>query len=312
MNRRIFVKGLGFSALALGSGRLALAQKKTAPQISITMDDFFWQNAVHQTATQRNQAILGALKTHSIKAAMFVIGRNVESDEGKQLLSEWNKAGHLIGNHTYSHQSLNSPSMALQTYQEDTLRAEAILKSFSKFEKLFRFPMLKEGETVEKRDGFRTFLKQHGYRVGHVTIDSADWAISPRLQERLKTNPAADLKPYRDFYLEHMWDRAQYYDSLAKSVLGRPVKHALLVHFNLLNGLFMGDLIEMFKSKGWKWIDADDAFEDPVYAAKPNVLPAGESIIWALAKADGTIAKSLKYPAEDGNDVVEQMKKLGL
>ncbi len=312
MNRRSFVKGLGLSALALSSSRLALAQKKTAPRISITMDDFFWQNAVHQTANQRNQAILGALKTHSIKAAMFVIGRNVESDEGKQLLSEWNKAGHLIGNHTYSHQSLNSPSMKLETYQEDTLRAEAILKSFSRFQKLFRFPMLNAGDTAETRDGFRTFLKQHGYRVGHVTIDSADWAISPRLQERLKSNPSADPKPYRDFYLEHMLDRAQYYDSLAVRVVGRPVKHTLLTHYNLLNGLFLGDLIEMFKSKGWQWIDADDAFDDPVYSAKPEVLPAGESIIWALAKADGTIAKSLKYPAEDGNHVVEQMKKLGL
>ena len=312
MNRRQFNKVLGLSALALGANRLGFAQKNVAPQISITMDDFFWQDAIYQTATQRNQAILGALKNHSIKAAMFVIGRNVETDEGKQLLAEWNSAGHLIGNHTYSHQNFNSPSMTLQNYQEDTLRAEAILKSFSRFQKYFRFPMLKEGDTVEKRDGFRSFLKQHDYRVGHVTIDSADWAITPRLQERIKGNPSTDVKPYRDFYLAHMWDRAQYYDSLARRVLGRPVKHALLVHFNLLNGLFMNDLIEMFKSKGWEFVDAEDAFTDPVYAAKPNVLPAGESIIWALAKADGTIAKSLKYPAEDGNDVVEQMKKLGL
>jgi len=312
MNRRQFNKVLGLSALALGANRLGFAHKNVAPKISITMDDFFWQDAIYQTATQRNQAILGALKNHSIKAAMFVIGRNVETDEGKQLLAEWNSAGHLIGNHTYSHQNFNSPSMTLPNYQEDTLRAEAILKSFSRFQKYFRFPMLKEGDTVEKRDGFRSFLKQHDYRVGHVTIDSADWAITPRLQERIKANPSTDVKPYRDFYLAHMWDRAQYYDSLARRVLGRPVKHALLVHFNLLNGLFMNDLIEMFKSKGWEFVDAEDAFTDPVYAAKPNVLPAGESIIWALAKADGTIAKSLKYPAEDGNDVVEQMKKLGL
>lgn len=312
MNRRSFVKGLSLSALALSSGQLSLAQKKSAPQISITMDDFVWQNAVHLSATHRNQAILSALKTHSLKAAMFVIGRNVESDEGKQLLGEWNKAGHIIANHTYSHQNFNSPSMTLQAYQDDTLRAEKILKSFSRFQKLFRFPMLKEGDTIEKRDGFRAFLKQHDYRVGHVTIDSADWAISPRLQERLKVDPSAALKPYRDFYLEHMFDRATYYDSLALRVLGRPVKHTLLVHFNLLNGLFLGDLIDMFKSKGWQFIDAENAFTDPIFDAKPNVLPAGESIVWALAKADGTIAKTLKYPAEDGDDVVEQMKKLGL
>jgi len=275
------------------------------------MDDFNWQNAVYQSAVARNRSILSTLNAHSIKAALFVVGRNVENEEGQQLLDEWNKAGHLIGNHTYSHQNLNSPSMKLDTYTADIAKAETLLKTFSRFQKYFRFPMLKEGDTAAKRDGVRTFLSEHGYRVGHVTIDTSDWVITSRLSDRLAKDPSADVKPFRDFYLEHMWDRAQYYDSLARRVLGRPVKHTILMHYNLLNGLVLGDLIEMFKSKGWKFIDASEALADPVFSAKPKVLPAGESIVWALAKANGTIA-SLKYPAEDGNDVVEQMKKRGL
>src|SRR5437764_165344 len=42
----------------------------------------------------------------------------------------------------------------------------------------------------------------------------------------------------------------EYYDPLARRVLGRPVKHMVLVYFNLLNGLLLCDLIEMFKLKG--------------------------------------------------------------
>ena len=61
-----------------------------------------------------------------------------------------------------------------------------------------------------------------------------------------------------------MWDRAQYYDSLAKTTVGRSVKHTLLMHFNLLNALFLDDLLKMFKSKGWQLINAEDAFSDPV------------------------------------------------
>jgi peptidoglycan/xylan/chitin deacetylase (PgdA/CDA1 family) len=312
MNRRNFTKLLGLSAIALGTREVQALQNASGPQISITMDDFSWQNAVHQNASERNKAILNTLKAHSHKAALFVIGRNVEADEGKKLLAEWNDAGHLIGNHTYSHQNLHGPSMTVPAYTADILRAEALLKDSSSFKKYFRFPMLKEGDTVEKRDGVRSFLDKYKYQVGHVTIDTADWAISPRLTERLKSQPSADLKPYRDFYLEHIWDRAQYYDTLARRVLGRQIKHTLLVHYNLLNGLFLDDLMNLFEAKGWRFVDAQDAFTDPVFAAKPNVLPAGESIVWALAKADGTIAKSLKYPAEDGNDVVEQMKRLGL
>jgi len=312
MNRRQFTKILGLSAAALTMSRPAGAQPSEIPQISITMDDFNWQNAVYQSAVARNRSILSTLNAHSIKAALFVVGRNVENEEGQQLLDEWNKAGHLIGNHTYSHQNLNSPSMKLDTYTADIAKAETLLKTFSRFQKYFRFPMLKEGDTAAKRDGVRTFLSEHGYRVGHVTIDTSDWVITSRLSDRLAKDPSADVKPFRDFYLEHMWDRAQYYDSLARRVLGRPVKHTILMHYNLLNGLVLGDLIEMFKSKGWKFIDASEALADPVFSAKPEVLPAGESIVWALAKANATIAPSLKYPAEDGNDVVEQMKKLGL
>ena len=312
MNRRQFTKILGLSAAALTMSRPAGAQPSETPQISITMDDFNWQNAVYQSAVARNRSILSTLNAHSIKAALFVVGRNVENEEGQQLLDEWNKAGHLIGNHTYSHQNLNSPSMKLETYTADIAKAETLLKTFSRFQKYFRFPMLKEGDTAAKRDGVRTFLSEHGYRVGHVTIDTSDWVITSRLSDRLAKDPSADVKPFRDFYLEHMWDRAQYYDSLARRVLGRPVKHTILMHYNLLNGLVLGDLIEMFKSKGWKFIDASEALADPVFSAKPEVLPAGESIVWALAKANATIAPSLKYPAEDGNDVVEQMKKLGL
>jgi peptidoglycan/xylan/chitin deacetylase (PgdA/CDA1 family) len=312
LNRRDFAKLLGLTALAAGFNTVPALARKPAPQFSITMDDFFWQNAVKLTGAERNQAILDIFHKHSTKVALFVVGRNIEEDQGKQLLSAWNKAGHIIGNHTYSHQALSASNTDVKAYEADILRAEALLKEFSQFRKYFRFPALREGETAAKRDEIRAFLAAHGYRTGHVTIDNSDWAIDRRLIARLEKDPSADVKPYRDFYLEHMWARADYYDQLAHRVLGRPVKHTMLVHFNLLNALFLNDIIEMLQAKGWKLIDAEDAFTDPVFAAKPNVLPAGESIIWSLAKEKGTIAKSLRYPAEDGEYEEARMNKLGL
>lgn len=312
MNRRTFTKTLGLSVAALGLGGVpALACKRLIPY-AITMDDFHWTNAVKLTATERNEAILGTLRANTNKAALFVIGRNIDSAEGKELLAPWDKAGHMIGNHTYSHREYSAPETDVAAYQEDVLRAEALLKEFPRFRKFFRFPMLKEGETVEKRDAMRTFLAQHGYRNGHVTIDNSDWAIDQRLTARIRKDPAADLKPYRDFYLEHVWARAQYYDALARRVVGRPISHTVLIHFNLLNGLFLGDLIEMFKRKGWQLIDADEAFTDRVFASNPKVVPAGESIVWSLAKEKRKIAKSLRYPAEDAVYEKARMDKLGL
>lgn len=311
MKRREFTKILGISTVALASGNVKLAATPS-PKIALTMDDFNWNNSIKLNPEQRNDAILGALGRYSIEAALFVIGRNIESERGKTLLSDWDKAGHLIGNHTYSHRNYHAPEMTTAEFYQDILRAEELLKAFPRFRKWFRFPMLKEGDTVAKRDELRASLAQHGYRMGYVTIDNSDWLIEQRLQKKLEKDADANLKPYRDFYLEHMWARAQYYDSLAHKVAGRAVKHTILVHFNLLNALFMGDLMEMFKSKGWQWIDAEEAFADPVFNAMPKIVPAGQSIIWALAKASGKIDKNLRYPAEDGDYENARMNKLGL
>jgi peptidoglycan/xylan/chitin deacetylase (PgdA/CDA1 family) len=310
MNRREFTRTLGLAAAAFSLPRIGRAS--TAPrQFAITMDDFAWHNAVHLTAEDRNRAILDVLSAQRAKAALFVVGENAEEERGKTMLKKWDDAGHIIGNHTYSHRSLSS-RITIAGYEQDILRAEAVLKDFKQFRRLFRYPLLKEGDTAVKRDRVHAFLKRQGYRIGHVTIDNSDWAIDQRLKVRLQKDPNANTKPYRDFYLEHMWDRAQYYDALGKRVLGRPVKHTVLTHFNLLNGLFLGELIEMFKSKGWQLIDAKDAFTDPVFQAEPKILPAGESIVWSLAKAAGKIPMSLRYPAEDGDYENARMDKLGL
>ena len=313
MKRRDFTKLIGMSGLALGLGDVpAFACERLPVLFSITMDDFYWQNNVKLTGAERNQAILEALKKHRTKAALFVIGRNIEDEEGKKLLNAWDQAGHMIANHTYSHRNLNAPDADVKAYQDDILQADALLKQYPRFRKFFRFPFLKEGDTVAKRDSVRAFLAEHGYRNGHVTIDASDWYIDQRLIARLKENPAANVTPYRNYYLRHMWERATYYNSLARRVTDYQIRHTMLIHFNLLNALFLGDLIAMFIKKGWMPIDAELAFNDKVFAAQPNVLPAGESLIWSLAKENNAIAKSLRYPAEDSRYEAARMNKLGL
>jgi len=313
MNRRDFTGTLGMGAIAFALGRAKGSSAASSPQVAITMDDFTWSaNTVRLTADERNRAILAALGAHAVKAALFVRTSNIDNDEGKALLKNWDTAAHLIGNHTYSHWSYNSPRITSTAFEQDILRSEKLLTDFPRFQKIFRFPYLKEGDTAAKRDAMRSFLVAHGYRTGHVTIDASDWVVDDRLRKRLTKDPAANLVPYRDFYLAHMWDRALYYDDLSRKVLGRTVKHTILTHFNLLNALFLGDLMQMFKSKDWELIDAEDSFTDPIFAAKPNIVPAGESIIWALAKETGKFEKLLRYPGEDGDYETARMDKLGL
>lgn len=310
MRRRQFTKLLGSSAAALALGGVPSAAS-AKPQVAITMDDFGLFGETDAEKLENSRAILAALRSRSnLKAAAFICGRNVDNDLGKRVLQAWNDAGHIIANHTYSHWYYHKRSV--EEFETDILRCEDLIKSFPRFTKLFRFPMLKEGDTVERRDKLRSFLKERGYKTGSVTIDASDWYVDQRLRERLKQNPKAGLNGFRQFYLDHIWERAVYYDGLSRRALGRSVKHTLLVHHNLLNKLFLGDLLAMFERKGWKLIDAAEAFSDPVFNAEPKILPAGESVIWALTKESGKFDRDLRYPGEDSEYEKPKMDKLGL
>jgi peptidoglycan-N-acetylglucosamine deacetylase len=311
MNRRTFVKTLGIGAAVMSTRKIAAPFSASAPQIAITIDDFNLFRASPAVAEKRNRTLLAALRAHSnLKAAAFIVGKHVDSETGKNLVREWGADGHMIGNHTYSHWLYHNRTF--DEFASDVMRCEAVIKDLPGFTKRFRFPLLKEGNTLERRDQMRAFLKQHGYRIGHVTIDASDWYIDERLRARLAANPSAKVDGYRDYYLNHLWDRAVYYDDLSRRVFGRSVKHTLLIHHNVLNELFLSDVLDMFKRKGWAPIDAADAFRDPVFSAEPNILPAGESIVWALAKESGKFNEILRYPGEDGDYEKPKMDKLGL
>ncbi|MGH9768478.1 MAG: polysaccharide deacetylase family protein [Blastocatellia bacterium] len=310
MQRRQFAKLLGAGATALAFSPI-FGTAAPQPQVAVTMDDFNLFGETNAEKEANSRAILAALRSRSnLKAAAFIRGLSLDNEVGKRILQAWNDAGHLIANHTYSHWYYHK--RGVEEFEADILRCEELIKSYPRFTKLFRFPMLKEGDTVERRDKLRVFLKERGYKMGYVTIDASDWYVDERLRARLKQDPKTDLSGYRRFYLDHIWERAVYYDDLSRRALGRSVKHTLLVHHNLLNKLFLGDLLTMFERKGWKLIDAAEAFTDPVFTAEPKILPAGESILWALAKESGKFERDLRYPGEDSVYEKPKMDRLGL
>jgi peptidoglycan-N-acetylglucosamine deacetylase len=299
---------------ALTTTAAALVAQSPSPRIAITMDDFHWKSIPGGDPNKANRAILDALAKHSnLKAAFFVIGKNVDNEpEGRRLLQAWSDAGHIIGNHTYSHPAYSSSKVTAAIFGADILHGEEVLKGFRGFQKILRFPYLKEGDTAEKRDAMRVFLAEHGYRTGHVTIDASDWYYDQRLRARIEKEPGFDVHRYREPYLEHIWDRATFYDTLGRDVLGRSIPHTILIHYNLLNALFLGDLLAMFQTKGWQLVSAEAAFQDPVFSRQPDIVPAGESLVWALAKESGRFESRLRYPGESDEYEKAKLDRLGL
>ena len=323
MKRRKFLSSIVKSASAVACGEvfppalrsLLLPQASTTkvpannsarPQLALTMDDptlslgsvLKWQEA--------NSRILRAIAGKDVRAALFVTGMRVDEVDGGKLLAAWDQAGHLICSHSYSHLFYNNERNGYAEFSVDFLKNEKVIAPYHNRTPLFRYPFLKEGDTVEKRDRFRALLKERGYRVGHVTIDASDWYVSQRYVDRLSKEPKAAVAPYRDYLITHLLDRAAFYRQLALDVLERDIRHTLLVHFNVLNALVLPDVLNAFEGAGWQWIDASLAFEDPVFRSQPQTLPAGESLVWALAKETGRFEDRLRYPGED--DVYEKPK----
>jgi len=292
----------------LGAAAAATHAAETQRSIAITMDDLNWMPLPNPT--EINTRLLAAMRSHQARLALFVIGRNADSATGQALIQPWKQAGHLIGNHTFAHR--NYDSLTFEEFSADVIRADQVLASDLSMPRLFRFPALKEGNTAAKRDRMREFLVTHRYRNGYVTIDASDWYYDNRLRQRLATDAAFDVNRFRQPYLDHLWERAQFYDDLSMQVLSRSVPHTLLIHWNLLNSLFLTDVLNMFHRHGWRIVSAEHAFRDPVFLRAPKTVPAGESLLWALAKETGKFEDILRYPGED--DVYEKPKldRLGL
>ena len=112
--------------------------------------------------------------------------------------------------------------------------------------------------------------------------------------------------------MQHILERANYYEKLSYEMNGRRINHTLLLHHNLTSALFLGDLITKFKENGWDVIDADKAFQDKIFKQITEANFTGESLIYSMAKQSKKYNQLLRYPAEDSRYEKDKMDKLGL
>jgi peptidoglycan-N-acetylglucosamine deacetylase len=286
-----------------------------APSVAFTFDD---GPQLHSTPllspAARNQALLDALARHQVTAALFVtVGNGADRPEGLALARAWGEAGHAIGNHTVSHLDLDKASVTLARYQQELLDCDAVIRALPGYQKWFRFTYLREGNTPEKRDGMRAFLKAQGYRNAYVSLDTSDWRLDELLVKRLTADPRADVSAIRQAYLAHVWQRAQAYRQLAQQLQGRDVPQVLLLHHNLINALWLGDVIEMFTARGWAITTPPQAFADPMYALQPVSPAPGQSLLLSMARSLGLGRfEGWRRLVDDADFEVAQLKAQGI
>lgn len=72
--------------------------------------------------------LLAALEQAKVQAMFFPAGKIVDSPQGMALVEAWGRAGHRIGNHTYSHASFGSKEMSIDEFTTDVMRADGMVR----------------------------------------------------------------------------------------------------------------------------------------------------------------------------------------
>ena len=231
-------------------------------EIAITIDDLPLVGSKmntpgnQQRATDRFLRIIQALRENNVPATGFVIAGAIEKGQWA-FLEQFHDAGFVIGNHTYSHANLNH--MNAEKYIADIDRADKILTPLYTGQKYFRYPYLAEGNSQNKQK-VKDYLAAHHYVIAPVTIDSKDFRFNEQLYKvpyRARENYISKLKSQ---YLAYIWKATVHAENRAK---GQPVKQILLLHANCLNSYVLGDILQMYKEHGYKFITLAEALENP-------------------------------------------------
>lgn len=274
----------------------AFAQKREKA-IAITIDDLpvVTTRADIKARREITKNLLKNLTDARVPAIGFVnenkLYTNGKRDEQKvDLLRTWLDAGLELGNHTYSHRSLNK--VQLTTYEEDILKGETITKELLAARNLklryFRHPFLHTGTSLEIKSGLDAFLAEHGYTIAPVTFDDDDYIFARAYDIAYNKNDKRGMKQVGDAYVPYMEKKLEYWERQSEKLFGRDVSQTLLIHANSINSDYLDDLIRMFQVHGYKFLDLETALRDDAYRLPDRYTgPAGISWLHRWAREKG-------------------------
>ncbi|MDX1837897.1 polysaccharide deacetylase [Legionella taurinensis] len=246
-----------FIVLCLASS-LVFAEK----EIAITIDDLplvasrMDTPGNQQRATERFSKIVQALVDNKVPATGFVIAGAIEKGQWA-FLEQFRQAGFELGNHTYSHRSLNQ--IGADRYIADIEKADKILNPLMTEPKYFRYPYLAEGAN-QTREKVHQYLAEQHYVIAPVTIDSDDFRFNEMVYRVPYRSREAYIQKLKPRYLAYIWNRTLRAEKKAKNKNARQI---LLLHANVLNSYVLGDIIAMYRKNGYQFITLTQALENP-------------------------------------------------
>lgn len=264
------------------------AAEKPDRQVAITIDDLpaAAGNSMSAAAiTEMTSKLLTTLRDQKVPVVGFVNERKLykfgEVDERIKALRMWLDYGFELGNHTYSHSSLNK--VGLKAWEDDVIQGENVIRLLlaERHMKLryFRHPFLDTGRDLQTRRQAEAFLVERGYRIAPVTLDAWDWMYAPVYDDAKERGDAKLQDDLVKTYLSYSDSVFAYAEQLSKQTLGYEPKQILLLHGNQLEADHIGELLDVMRKRGYRFVSLEDALGDQAYSL-PDTYVGEEGTSW--------------------------------
>ena len=269
---------------------------RSLKRIALSFDDAPRGHGLMFSGDERAKVLIEALaKSNSGPVVFFSTTRGFAKTGGKERIETYARAGHLIANHTHTHQWLSR--IDTQAYIADIDKAEESLAGIENRRPWFRFPYLDEGTPLKKRDEVRAALKQRGLKNGYVTVDNYDWYVESRWAKALKAGRVVDMDALQTAYVDMLMGAVHFYDKAAVETFGRSPAHVILLHENDIAALFIGEFIAALRADGWEIVSPDVAYADAIASIVPQTLKTRQGHVAALAIEAGRDPKTFMHMA---------------
>jgi peptidoglycan/xylan/chitin deacetylase (PgdA/CDA1 family) len=274
-------------------------------RIAVTVDDLPRHAKMPSDASRLEiaQKMLTVLKQQGVPEVYGFI--NVEKMKSDKKLGEvlklWNASGYPLGNHTYSHKSINE--IEIDDFKREIDKNETALQEFSpNYDwKYFRYPFLHEGNTLEKRNAIRTYLIEKGYKSAQVTIDFEDWSWNEPYARCSDKKDTKQIQWLKDTYLKNSIDQLHRAETISQAIFHRSISHILLLHIGAFDAEMIGDLLKNYKKEGVEFIPLSEAVKDEIYSIDPAVTnDSGSEFTYQIMKSRGLKQKDVGLQPYDG------------
>jgi beta-lactamase regulating signal transducer with metallopeptidase domain/peptidoglycan/xylan/chitin deacetylase (PgdA/CDA1 family) len=282
-------------------------------EVAVTFVNFPGHADDPRTLSNMMRRLLRSLKENDARAVAFVNEAMLYREGGAEhevrvaALRDWLAAGHELGNETAHHTDLYKTSV--EEFKADVVRGDQMLSKLAAERggkvRYFSYPYLNTGSTPEAKAEVERFLRERGYRIHPVTVDSMDWLFNRAYAEALTREDDAGAATLRAEYVAYMERMFEFYEGYSREVVGREIPQVLMLTGGVLNSHCFGELAAMLKRRGYSFVTLDEATRDEAYQL-PDTYTGDRGDSWIARWA---VTKGMEYKQTDKAELPDSMKR---